>query len=242
MKTHLTVLGWLATVAFLAASAAACPTRAGVAATRAGFGIERVAYATSTNGSTWTKQGVVLNRSLTFAALPRKVVFGKAVKLSGLLTEGGAAVGGQPVTVYALPLGSSGFTNLATVTTSTTGAYSTTSMPQKQTVYQAFTDYVDRCCFVTVKVAQLLTLSALPKGGKVYVKGRLAPEKPGRVIVIQVRSGKRWKVLARVKTSRRSTFKAVRALNPGQTYHFRATTRGYPGLLSGASRTLRLRK
>src|SRR5436189_168996 len=124
MKMHLALLALLATVALLAASAAAPPTRAGVAATHAGFGIERVAY-------------------------------------------------------------------------------STTSAPKTNTVYQASTAYVDRCCLVMVKVAQLLTLSASPEGGKEYIKGRLAPDRPGRVIVIQVRSGKRWKVLARVKTSGR---------------------------------------
>lgn len=238
MKTHLALLGLLATVALLVATAAAPTTRA--AAAHAGFGIERVAYATSPNGSTSKKDDHAW-RSMTLAASPLKVVFGKAVKLSGLLTEGGAAVGGQPVALSALPFGSSAFTDLATVTTGTTGVYSTTSAPKKKTVYQAFTDYVDRCCYVTVKVAQLLTLSALPKGGKEYIKGRLAPERPGRIIVIQVRSGKRWKVLARVKTSGRSTFTAVRALSPGHTYDFRATTHGYPGLMAGISRILRLR-
>src|SRR5205085_9987037 len=92
MKTHLALLGLLATVALLVATAAAPTTRA--AAAHAGFGIERVAYATSPNGSTSKKDDHAW-RSMTLAASPLKVVFGKAVKLSGLLTEGGAAVGGQ---------------------------------------------------------------------------------------------------------------------------------------------------
>jgi hypothetical protein len=62
------------------------------------------------------------------------------------------------------------------------------------------------------------------------------------VIVIQVKKGKRWKTLARVKTSRRGTFKAVKALAPAKHgYRFRAKTRGYRGLLAGTSRTVRLR-
>jgi hypothetical protein len=60
--------------------------------------------------------------------------------------------------------------------------------------------------------------------------------------VIQVRAGKRWKVLARVKTSKRSTFTAVASLKSGHAYSFRAKTGAYPGLLSGQSRTVRLRK
>jgi len=89
-------------------------------------------------------------------------------------------------------------------------------------------------------VAQRLKLSVRRSGGKVYFKGSLGPKKRRRVIVIQVRAGKRWKVLARVKTSRRSTFKGVRSLKPGH-YSFRAKTGAYSGLLSGTSRTVRLR-
>jgi hypothetical protein len=95
---------------------------------------------------------------------------------------------------------------------------------------------------VTVKVAQRLTLSVRRKAGKVYLKGTLGPKKRRRVIVIQVRAGKRWRKLARVRTTKKSTFKLVGALNPGHAYKFRATTAGYPGLLSGTSRTVRLRK
>jgi len=59
--------------------------------------------------------------------------------------------------------------------------------------------------------------------------------------VIQVRTGKHWKKLARVRTSKHSTFKVVRALRRGHAYRFRAKTAGYPGLLGGTSRTVRLR-
>ena len=95
---------------------------------------------------------------------------------------------------------------------------------------------------VTVKVAQRLTLSVRRQGGKVYLKGTLGPKKRRRVILIQVRSGKHWHKLARVRTTKRSTFKLVRALKPGHAYKFRAKTAGYPGLLSGTSRTIQLRK
>jgi hypothetical protein len=95
---------------------------------------------------------------------------------------------------------------------------------------------------VTVKVAQRLKLSVRRSGAKVYLKGSLGPKKRGRVIVIQVQAGKRWHTLARVHTSKRSTFQLVKALNPGHTYKFRAKTSGYPGLLAGTSRTVTLRK
>ena len=96
---------------------------------------------------------------------------------------------------------------------------------------------------VTVKVKQLLKLSVVRKGGKVLFKGRLLPTKRRRVIVVQVRSGKRWKVLARARTTKRSTFKGARTLKISRHgYRFRAKTKGYPGLLAGTSRTVRLRK
>jgi predicted GH43/DUF377 family glycosyl hydrolase len=180
--------------------------------------------------------------SLTLAASATKVVYGKPVTLSGLLSQGGVASSGQTVTLAAQPFGTSSFVQFATPTTDSGGAYSTTSTPTRQTVYQASATGVTAGPTVTVAVVQLLKLSVVRKGGKVYFKGRLAPKKRGRVIVIQVRSGKRWKVLARAKTSRRSTFKGSRALKPGHAYKFRAKTGGYPGLLSGTSRTVRLRK
>jgi predicted GH43/DUF377 family glycosyl hydrolase len=180
--------------------------------------------------------------SLTFAAAPLKVVYGKAIKLSGLLTQGGAALGGKPVALAAQPFRASAFKLFATATTDTAGAYSATSKPKKQTVYQASSTGAATPPTVTVKVAQKLTLSVVRRGGKVYCKGRLLPAKRHRLVVIQVKSGKRWKVLARVKTSKRSTFKTGRSLAKGHKYQFRAKTRGYPGLLAGKSRTVRLRK
>jgi predicted GH43/DUF377 family glycosyl hydrolase len=180
--------------------------------------------------------------SLTLVASPLKVVFGKAVKLSGLLSQDGAALSGQPVSVSAEPFGASTFTNLATVTTSSSGAYSTNTKPKKQTVYQSSAAGVTAPPTVTVKVTQRLTLSVRRKAGKVYLKGTLGPKKRRRAIVIQVRTGKRWHKLARVRTTKRSTFKLVRALAPGHAYNFRAKTSAYPGLLSGTSRTVRLRK
>ena len=178
---------------------------------------------------------------LTLVASPLKVVFGQAVKLSGLLSSGGVALGGQPVALSAQPFGASVFTQLATLTTSSAGTYSTTSKPKKQTVYEASATGVTTPPTVTVKVAQRLTLSVQRKGSKVYLKGTLGPKKRRQVIVIQVQAGKHWHALARVRTTKRSTFEAVRTLKVGPGYKFRARTSAYPGLLSGTSRTVRLR-
>ena len=149
---------------------------------------------------------------------------------------------GQSVAVAAKPFGISVFKPFARVTTVSGGAYTASSKPKKQTVYQASASGVTVLPAVTVKVSQRLTLSVRRSGGKVYFKGTLGPNKRRRIVVIQVRAGKRWKVLARVRTSRRSTFKGARPLAPGHAYSFRAKTGKYPGLLGGTSRTVRLRR
>jgi predicted GH43/DUF377 family glycosyl hydrolase len=181
--------------------------------------------------------------TVTLLVSPLKVVFGKAVRLGGVLMQGSLALGGQSVTLAAQPFGSPAFSTLATLTTDTGGAYFTTSKPKKQTVYRASATGVVVAPTVTVNVAQLLTLSVARRGGNVSFKGRLLPKKRRRIIVIQVRAGKRWKLFARVKTSRRSTFKGVRALKPARRgYKFRAKTKSYRGLLAGTSKTKRLRR
>jgi hypothetical protein len=179
---------------------------------------------------------------LTLLALPMKVVFGKSIRLSGALTQGDLTVAGQSVALAAKPSGSSAFKPLATLTTDTGGVFRTSVKPKRQTVYRASATGVAVAPTVTVKVMQLLKLSAVRRGGKVSLKGSLLPKKRRRLIVIQVKKGKRWKTLARVKTSRRGTFKAVKALAPAKHgYRFRAKTRGYRGLLGATSRTVRLR-
>jgi hypothetical protein len=89
---------------------------------------------------------------------------------------------------------------------------------------------------VTVQVAQRIKLSVGRSGGNVILKGSLGPKKAHRVIVLKVEVGKRWHTLGRARTSKKSTFKLVKALKPGHTYKFRATTAAYPGLLAGISR------
>jgi hypothetical protein len=229
-------MGGTTTVSLASVSAASHPTL------RVAFALQSSGQATPLVDSftvSYTSQVAV--PALTLVAAPLKVVFGKTITLSGLLSEGGVGVAGQSVTLNTQPFGASGFTQLSTLTTTSTGTYTTSMKPKKQTVYEATATGVTTPPMVTVKVAQRLKLSVRRSGGKVAFKGSLGPKKRRGVIVIQVRAGKRWKVFARVKTSRRSAFKGVRSLKPGH-YSFRAKTGAYPGLLSGTSRTVRLRK
>jgi hypothetical protein len=227
--------GGTTTVSLATVSAASHPTL------RVAFALQSSGQATPLVHSftvSYTSQAAL--PGVTLLAAPLKVVFGKAVQLSGLLSQSGVGLAGQPVTLQAQMFGTTTFTHLATLVTSGTGTYTTTTKPKKQTVYEATATGVTTPPMVTVKVAQRLMLSVRRVGGRVYFKGSLGPKKSRRVVVIQVKAGKSWKVLARVKTTRRSTFNGTRSLKPGH-YSFRAKTGAYPGLLGGTSRTVRLR-
>ncbi len=89
---------------------------------------------------------------------------------------------------------------------------------------------------VSVSVAYRVTLKVGRKGGKRSFVGKVAPSKRGRVVVIQVKTRHGWKRFAKVKLSRKSTFKLLRALAGHKKYRFRATTAADPKHLAGMSR------
>jgi hypothetical protein len=211
---------------------------------RVAFALQSVGQATPLVNSfsvSYTSQPAPV--TMTLVAAPVQVVFGQSVNLSGVLSQGGLSLSGQPVTVSAEPFGATTFAPLATPTTDSNGAYSLPVMPTTQTVYQASATGVSVPPTVTVNVAQLVKLAVRRSGAKVYLNGSLGPKKADQTVVIQVRAGKGWKTLVRVRTTSRSTFKVVRALAARRHgYLFRATTKGHPGLLAGTSRIVRLRK
>ncbi len=173
--------------------------------------------------------------ALTLAASAAKVVYGKPVTLTGTLTQGAAALGGQSVALFAQAIGAPSFTQLATVTTDAGGAFRATAVPKKKTVYKASYTGVPAEPTVTVSVAHLLTLSVIRKGSKGYFRGRLAPVHPGRTIVVQVNTGSGWKLLTKLKTTKRSTFSTVRRLKPHGKYQFRVRTAADKEHLEGLS-------
>jgi predicted GH43/DUF377 family glycosyl hydrolase len=190
---------------------------------------------------TYTSQPAPI--ALTIAAAPMKVVYGRSAHLSGVLAQGTLALNGQTVTLAAEPFGGSAFTPFATPTTDSNGAYATIVTPAMQTTYQASATSVATLPTVTVQVSQLLKLSVHRKGAKVYFKGSLGPKRTRKIILIQKAAGKRWKTIARVKTSKHSTFaKVLKIALSRHGYRFRATTAAYPGLLAGTSRKVKLRK
>ena len=148
--------------------------------------------------------------TLTLRAVPKTIVFGRTTALSGTLTRSGAPLAGQVVTLAAQPLAAAAFTMLPSVTTDAAGSFRLVVKPAKRTTYKATLAGAASAPTAVVAVKHLITLKALRRSGKLYLRGTVGPRHPRRVIVIQKRRGTRWVTIARVRTSRRSTFQLVR--------------------------------
>jgi predicted GH43/DUF377 family glycosyl hydrolase len=157
--------------------------------------------------------------SLSFLAAPKTIVFGKSTVLSGNLTRGGTPQAGQQVTLAAQPIGAQTFTPLPTAMTDAAGNFSASVKPTKRTTFQA--GFGGLFPTQVVLVRHKVTLKGKRRNGKVYLNGTVGPKHVRRVVVIQRKKGSRWVTVARVKTTRRSTFKLVRKA-PAKRSLFRA--------------------
>ena len=174
--------------------------------------------------------------SLSFLATPKTIVFGKSAVLSGNLTRGGVPQLGQPVTLAAQPIGAPTFTPLPTATTDTAGNFSALVKPTKRTTYRAGFGGLFPTTVVLVK--HRITLKGKRASGKVYLNGTVGPKHVRRVVLIQQKKGSRWVTIARVKTTRRSTFKLVRKA-PAKRALFRAKIGADREHLANLSRSVR---
>ena len=179
--------------------------------------------------------------TLTLVAAPLKVVFGKSVALTGVLSQGSTLLAGQSVGLFAQPAGTTTFTQFSSATTDSAGAYAKSVKPAKTTTYKASYTGVAAEPTVTVRVAFRVTISVVRKGAKVLVRGKVAPSQRRKLVIIQIRIGKHWKTFARVRTTKRSTFSALRTLKRGK-YKFRAKKAADAQHLAGMSRTVSLRR
>jgi len=179
--------------------------------------------------------------TLTLVAAPLKVVFGKSVALSGVLSQGSTLLAGQSVGLFAQPAGTTTFTQFTSATTDTAGAYTATVKPAKTTSYKATYTGVAAEPTVKVGVAFRVTLSVNRKGVKVLMRGKVAPSQRRKVVVIQIRIGSHWKTFAKVRTTRRSTFSTLRKLKRGK-HKFRAKKAADAQHLAGLSRVVLLRR
>jgi hypothetical protein len=173
---------------------------------------------------------------LTLGAAPLKIVFGKRVTLSGALTQGAGGLAAQSVALAAQAAGAPGFAALPPATTDSVGAFVSTVSPSKNTTYKATYSGASSEPTVSVSVAYLITLKVIRKSGTWSFRGKVAPNKRGRIVVIQVKTRSGWKRFAKVKLSKKSTFSVLRKLSPHKRYRFRATTARDAAHFAGVSR------
>jgi hypothetical protein len=133
------------------------------------------------NGQAW--RGRITVRagpvSITIAASPGVVTYGGATTLSGAVSNGQA---NEKVTVHAQPCGVAAFSTLATVTTTTNGAWTLVAKPSKTTAYQA--KWRTATGAATVRVKPRVTLRKLT-GGRFAVRVTAAQSFAGKVVVFQ---------------------------------------------------------
>lgn len=176
--------------------------------------------------------------TLTLLAAPRTIVFGRTTTLSGTLTQAGAPLAGQVVTLAAQPIGAVTFASLPTATSDAAGSFRLVVKPTKRTTYRASLAGAASEPTVVVAVKHLVTLKALRRSGKLYLRGTVGPRHARRAVVIQKRLGTRWVTIARVRTTRRSTFQLVRKATRTRS-RFRARIAADREHLANLSRVVR---
>ena len=133
--------------------------------------------------------GADISPAVTLNATPAIIVYGDSTTLSGAISTGQT---NQKVDVLAQECGASAMKPLATLTTTTGGAYSTTVQPHLNTAYEARFKS-SKSAAVTVKVRPRFALRKLARG-KFNVRVLAAQSFAGHAVLFQrfVRSTSRW--------------------------------------------------
>lgn len=138
---------------------------------------------------------VAVNPTSNIGVSPKAVVFGGKVMLTGTLTD---KLSGQSLQVLALQCGATSATSLATITSTTGGAFSYQAQPLRQTAYSVRVKNADSSA-ATAKVLPLLRLGKVARHQ--YMLHISAAESfAGKVATFQrySKAKKRWVMVKRV--------------------------------------------
>jgi len=122
--------------------------------------------------------------------------------------------------------------------TDSAGNYSALVKPAKKTTYKAGFGGLSPEPTTVVLVKHRITLKGRRASGKVYLNGTVGPKHVRRLVLIQRKKGTRWVTIARVRTTRRSTFRLVRKA-PSKRALFRAKIGADKEHLANMSRSVR---
>jgi hypothetical protein len=195
--------------------------------------------AKSAVGTTRGADQTFATTGITIRAAASAVVYGQTVTLSGAVTSGSA---GETVTVYARPLGQGSFASIATVLTTTAGAWGYAARPKILTQYEAVWKTATSAQ-VSVGVHPLVTLRAL-KNARFSVHVAAGRSFAGRYVRLQRLSAGRWVSLGIARLNASSTFVFHPKLTRGVS-RLRAVfsvNQAGNGYLGGTSRTIAFRK
>lgn len=149
--------------------------------------------------------------SATITGTPNPVVYGSSITISGQAT--GKKNTGATADLQANAFPYSGFKQVATTTTTSTGAYSFKTAPGINTVYRVIVHTAPAATSpnLTVKVKVRVTLAVStthPRVGQlVRFSGSVFPAYNGKLVLIQRRSSTGW------KTVTKATLTAAKPLN-----------------------------
>ena len=177
---------------------------------------------------------------LSLGANAKKVRYGKALTLRGLLTNAttGAPVASKTVTLRA------GTSIVGKLTTAVDGRYAARVRPGRTTSFTATfagdgTHLASSTGSVTVKVTVAVrALASRTKGspGRYAVVGKADPGSAGTKLKLQVRGANSWKTVGAARTGQGGSVKFKLQLTKRQTYALRVAAQG-----SGTSKVLKIR-
>lgn len=182
--------------------------------------------------------------ALSVSTPPAKVAFRTAVRLTGRLTAGGAAVAGQRVELLVRRAGTRTPVLTRTATTGADGGYAVSVTPSWTAEYQvrfpgspagAPSVSPKRVTSVVPLVSSALSATRVARGGAVVVSGSVAPSHAGQVVSVQRQVGGVWRTVGSVRLSSASAYRyayrpttagthALRVLTPADGDHLAAVS------------------
>jgi hypothetical protein len=147
---------------------------------------------------------------LTIAAAPNPSTAGRKVVISGALTASPA--GGVQVALWRERAGQSSFSQIATTTTDSAGDYKFTRGAGTVMADQAWyvTSGALRSATITQRVRAVVGLAASTHttvaGAAIVLRGHVTPSHAGEVVLLEQRHGGVWRVIARPRLSKGSSY------------------------------------
>ena len=167
---------------------------------------------------------------LTHGASASVIIGGAPVTFTGTFKGNSVPIAGRGITIQRKIRGTSVWSNLATVTTNSSGAYSWTGKPGASADYRAvsvggngYPSLTSSSVYVAVRVLLNFAQSAtsLAHGKYVTLSGSVYPAHASKTVQLQMLSGGKWVKLAEMKTSSAGGFRFTYRLTSAGTRYFR---------------------